>query len=261
MHYNSDRIKKPFVAINVAAIPKELIESELFGYEKGAFTGADTMKFGKFEEANNGTLFLDEIGEMDLNMQAKLLRVLQEKEISRLGSNKIIPLNIRIIVATHRNLSDEVKNGKFREDLYYRLLGINIELPPLRERGNDIILLAKYFVDEFCKDNNIQKKEFSSDAVSKLMTYRYPGNVRELKAISEISVVMSDGDQILENDIEFNKKNDIEDFLEDDLTLDQYNGRIIKWFLNKYNNNVIQVAEKLEIGKSTIYRMIKEGKI
>ncbi len=261
VHYNSDRIKKPFVAINVAAIPKELIESELFGYEKGAFTGADTMKFGKFEEANNGTLFLDEIGEMDLNMQAKLLRVLQEKEISRLGSNKIIPLNIRIIVATHRNLSDEVKNGKFREDLYYRLLGINIELPPLRERGNDIILLAKYFVDEFCKDNNIQKKEFSSDAVSKLMTYRYPGNVRELKAISEISVVMSDGDQILENDIEFNKKNDIEDFLEDDLTLDQYNGRIIKWFLNKYNNNVIQVAEKLEIGKSTIYRMIKEGKI
>ena len=261
VHYNSDRIKKPFVAINVAAIPKELIESELFGYEKGAFTGADNMKFGKFEEANNGTLFLDEIGEMDLNMQAKLLRVLQEKEISRLGSNKIIPLNIRIIVATHRNLSDEVKNGKFREDLYYRLLGINIELPPLRERGNDIILLAKYFVDEFCKDNNIQKKEFSSDAVSKLMTYRYPGNVRELKAISEISVVMSDGDQILENDIEFNKKNDIEDFLEDDLTLDQYNGRIIKWFLNKYNNNVIQVAEKLEIGKSTIYRMIKEGKI
>ena len=261
VHYNSDRIKKPFVAINVAAIPKELIESGLFGYEKGAFTGADNMKFGKFEEANNGTLFLDEIGEMDLNMQAKLLRVLQEKEISRLGSNKIIPLNIRIIVATHRNLSDEVKNGKFREDLYYRLLGINIELPPLRERGNDIILLAKYFVDEFCKDNNIQKKEFSSDAVSKLMTYRYPGNVRELKAISEISVVMSDGDQILENDIEFNKKNDIEDFLEDDLTLDQYNGRIIKWFLNKYNNNVIQVAEKLEIGKSTIYRMIKEGKI
>jgi DNA-binding NtrC family response regulator len=261
VHYNSDRIKKPFVAINVAAIPKELIESELFGYEKGAFTGADTMKFGKFEEANNGTLFLDEIGEMDLNMQAKLLRVLQEKEISRLGSNKIIPLNIRIIVATHRNLGDEVKNGRFREDLYYRLLGINIELPPLRERGNDIILLAKYFVDEFCKDNNIQKKEFSSDAVSKLMTYRYPGNVRELKAISEISVVMSDGDQILENDIEFNKKNDIEDFLEDDLTLDQYNGRIIKWFLNKYNNNVIQVAEKLEIGKSTIYRMIKEGKI
>ena len=261
VHYNSDRIKKPFVAINVAAIPKELIESELFGYEKGAFTGADNMKFGKFEEANNGTLFLDEIGEMDLNMQAKLLRVLQEKEISRLGSNKIIPLNIRIIVATHRNLSDEVKNGKFREDLYYRLLGINIELPPLRERGNDIILLAKYFVDEFCKDNNIQKKEFSSDAVSKLMTYRYPGNVRELKAISEISVVISDGDQILENDIELNKKNDIEDFLEDDLTLDQYNGRIIKWFLNKYNNNVIQVAEKLEIGKSTIYRMIKEGKI
>ena len=261
VHYNSDRIKKPFVAINVAAIPKELIESELFGYEKGAFTGADTMKFGKFEEANNGTLFLDEIGEMDLNMQAKLLRVLQEKEISRLGSNKIIPLNIRIIVATHRNISDEVKNGRFREDLFYRLLGVNIELPPLRERGNDIILLAKYFVDEFCKDNNIQKKEFSSDAVSKLMTYRYPGNVRELKAISEISVVMSDGDQILENDIEFNKKNDIEDFLEDDLTLDQYNGRIIKWFLNKYNNNVIQVAEKLEIGKSTIYRMIKEGKI
>lgn len=261
VHFNSDRIKKPFIAINVAAIPKELIESELFGYEKGAFTGADNLKIGKFEEANNGTLFLDEIGEMDLNMQAKLLRVLQEKEISRLGSNKLVSLNLRIIIATHRNLQDEVKNGRFREDLYYRLMGISIELPPLRDRGNDILLLAKYFVEEFCKENNLPKKEFSSEALNKLMTYRYPGNVRELKAISEISVVMSEGDQILEGDIEFNKKNDIEDILEDNLTLEQYNGRIIKWFLNKYNNNVLQVAEKLDIGKSTIYRMIKEGKI
>jgi DNA-binding NtrC family response regulator len=140
-------------------------------------------------------------------------------------------------------------------------MGINIELPPLRERGNDIILLAKHFTAEFCSENNIQKKEFSSDALNKLMTYRYPGNVRELKAITEISVVMSDGDHILDSDIEFNKKNDIEDFLEDDLTLDQYNGRIIKSFLDKYNNNVLKVAEKLDIGKSTIYRMIKEGKI
>ncbi|MFN5785370.1 MAG: sigma-54-dependent transcriptional regulator, partial [Flavobacteriia bacterium] len=142
IHFNSERMKKPFIAINVAAIPKELIESELFGYEKGAFTGADQTKMGKFEEANKGTIFLDEIGEMDLNMQAKLLRVLQEREVCRLGSNKMIPLDVRVIVATHRDLLKEVKEGRFREDLYYRLLGISVEMPPLNERGSDIIVLA-----------------------------------------------------------------------------------------------------------------------
>src|SRR5690606_7357385 len=144
------RAKKPFVAVNVTAIPKELIESEMFGHEKGAFTGAANRRIGRFEEANKGTLFLDEIGDMDLNMQSKLLRVLQEEELTRVGGNEVVKLDVRVIVATHKNLQELVKQGKFREDLYYRLLGLPINLPPLRDRGNDIVLLARFFVDEFC---------------------------------------------------------------------------------------------------------------
>lgn len=261
IHFNSDRYKKPLIAINVAAIPKELIESELFGYEKGAFTGADTAKPGKFEEANTGTLFLDEIGEMDLNMQAKLLRVLQEREVCRLGSNKLIPIDVRIIIATHRDLLEEVKAGNFREDLYYRLMGVRIDLPALRERGNDIILLAKTFAVEFCKYNGLPIKDFSTAALDKLLKYNYPGNVRELKSIAEIAVVMSEGSQIQADDIQFNHRNMVEDFLQEELTLEEYNIRIIKWYLKRYNNNVLKVADKLDVGKSTIYRMMKEGKL
>ncbi len=261
IHFNSDRLKKPFIAINVAAIPKELIESELFGYEKGAFTGADQPKAGKFEEANKGTIFLDEIGEMDISTQSKLLRALQEREITRLGSNKIIPLDLRVIVATHRDLLHEVKEGRFREDLYYRLLGISVEMPPLRDRGNDIILLSKIFVNDFCKMNGIQRKNLSQDAINKLLKYQFPGNIRELKSIAEIAVVMSDSDNIEEEDIKFNQRNHVNDLITEGLTLEEYDSRIIKWYLNEYNNNVIIVAKKLDIGKSTIYRMIKEGKI
>ncbi|MFN5030901.1 MAG: sigma-54-dependent transcriptional regulator, partial [Flavobacteriia bacterium] len=261
IHFNSDRMKKPFVAINVAAIPKELIESELFGYEKGAFTGADQSKSGKFEEANQGTIFLDEIGEMDLNMQSKLLRVLQERELSRLGSNKTIPIDIRLIVATHRNLLKEVEEGRFRQDLYYRLLGISIDLPPLKERGNDIVMLSKSFIGEFCKLNNLPVKELSQSAIDKLLKYNYPGNVRELRAVSEVAVVMSESDVLDANDIQFNQRNEIEDFMQEELTIDEYNSRIINWYLRKYNNNVLLVADKLKMGKSTIYRMLKEGKL
>ncbi len=135
----------------MAAIPKDLIESELFGHEKGAFTGAVTRRIGKFEEADKGTLFLDEIGELDINLQAKLLRVLQEREITRIGHNVVTKIDVRIIVATHKNLLEEVKNKTFREDLYYRLIGLPISLPPLRERGNDILILSKHFIDAFCK--------------------------------------------------------------------------------------------------------------
>jgi transcriptional regulator with PAS, ATPase and Fis domain len=261
IHFNSNRMRKPFVAINVAAIPKELIESELFGYEKGAFTGADQPRTGKFEEANRGTIFLDEIGEMDLNMQAKLLRVLQEREVCRLGSNKMIPIDVRIIVATHRDLKKEVQKGNFREDLYYRLMGITVELPPLCERGTDVSILAKHFVDEFCKENKIPRKELSHEAQDKLLKYRYPGNIRELKAIAEIAVVMSEDKVIQADDIQFQQRNEVNDFIQEELTLDEYNARIIRWYLGRYNNNVLQVAEKLDVGKSTIYRMIKEGKV
>jgi DNA-binding NtrC family response regulator len=161
IHYHSDRKEKSFVAVNIAAIPNELLESELFGHEKGAFTGASTRRIGKFEEATDGTIFLDEIGEMDINMQAKILRVLQEKEITRIGGNEVIKINPRIIAATHRDLTKEVSEGNFREDLYYRLLGLPIELPPLRERGNDIILIALKILEDFCVENKLDSISLS----------------------------------------------------------------------------------------------------
>ena len=192
IHFNSSRAKKPFVAINVAAIPADLIESELFGHEKGAFTGASERRIGKFEEASGGTLFLDEIGEMDLNMQSKLLRVLQEKEIVRVGGNKVIKVNCRIITATHRDLKKEVAAGNFRQDLYFRIMGLPIQIPALRNRQGDVLFLAHFFISEFCQENGIPKKIFTAEAKQKLLRYAFPGNVRELKSVMELAVVLSD---------------------------------------------------------------------
>lgn len=261
IHYNSPRAKKPFVAINVSAVPRDLIESEMFGHEKGAFTGAITRKIGKFEQAQGGTIFLDEIGEMDLNMQTKLLRVLQERELTRVGGNDLIKIDARIIVATNRILADEVQKGNFREDLYYRLLGLPIELPPLRYRGNDIIILAKYFTDEFCADNKMPKLSITESAQQKLMKYPFPGNVRELRAVMELSAVLTDIDQIDESHISFNSTDSAGSFLMEENTLEGYTRKIIRYYLQKHNNNVLLVAKKLDIGKSTIYRMIKEKQI
>ncbi len=262
IHYNSSRAKYPFIAINVSAIPRELIESEMFGYEKGAFTGANTRKIGKFEEAGKGTIFLDEVGEMDLNMQAKLLRVLQEKELTRIGGHDIVKVNARLLVATHRDMAEEVKNGNFRQDLYYRLLGLPIHLPPLKDRGNDILLLAKYFVDEFCKENDMHLKTLSSHAQDKLLSYSYPGNVRELKAIIELAAVMSNGETIDDTDISFTSTKNVSDFLLDEEdTLHGYTRKIIRHYLDRYDNNIMKVAKKLDIGKSTIYRMLKNNEI
>lgn len=261
IHYNSSRSKKPFVAVNVAAIPHELIESELFGHEKGSFTGAITRKIGKFELANGGTLFLDEIGEMDLNMQSKILRVLQERELNRIGGNTNVKIDVRLIVATHRNLTEEVKKERFREDLYYRLLGLPIELPPLRQRGSDIILLAKYFLDEFCKENKLPLLVINESAQKKLMSYSFPGNVRELRAIMELAAVMTDNEQIEDIHIIFNSADKTRDFLVQEDTLDGYMRRIIRHYLDKNDNNVVLVAKKLDIGKSTIYRLLKENKV
>ena len=259
IHYNSNRSKKPFVAVNVAAIPADLIESELFGHEKGAFTGAVTRRLGKFEEATKGTIFLDEIGEMDLNMQTKLLRVLQEREVTRIGGIGKTKIDVRVIVATHKNLSEEVKNGNFREDLYYRLLGLPIELPPLRERGNDVLLLAKFFSDEFCKENKIDKVCYAKEAQTKLLKYPYPGNVRELKAVIELATVMSSDSVIHEEDVNFHSGQNMANFLNEECSLKEYNRRIVKHYLEKYQDDVLLVADKLDIGKSTIYRMLKSG--
>ncbi len=205
IHYNSERKNKPFVAVNVAAIPEDLIESELFGHERGAFTGADTKRIGKFEEANEGTIFLDEIGEMDIHMQTKLLRVLQESKITRLGSNKEIPLNVRVIAATNKNLAQRVKDGKMREDLYYRLQGFLIHLPPLRERENDLLILAKTMLQQFCSANRLPVKTFSSEALKAMMNHPWSGNVRELKAFVERSVLISDGEVIEAEDLIFSQ--------------------------------------------------------
>jgi DNA-binding NtrC family response regulator len=252
IHYHGDRKKMPFVAVNIAAIPRDLIESELFGHEKGAFTGADARRIGKFEQANKGTIFLDEIGEMEITMQAKLLRVLQEKEVTRVGGNQSIPLDVRIIVATHRNLANEVKEGRFREDLYYRLLGLQIALPPLNERGNDIILLCKHFIDDYCKENKVKKITMSNDAQKKLFNYHFPGNIRELKAIIELACVMCNNGVIEAADLTFNSEKSLNNMLVQEMSLDDYNNLIIKNYLEKYDNNVLTVAKKLNIGKSTI---------
>ncbi len=261
IHYNSSFKKGNFVAVNVSAIPNELLESELFGYEKGAFTGANARKIGQFEMANEGTLFLDEIAEMDINLQAKLLRAIQEREIQRIGGNSTIPFSARIIVATHRNLSQEVVAGNFREDLYYRLLGLPIELPPLRERGNDVLILMRQFLNEFAKNNNLENYILTKAAKQKLMNYSFPGNVRELKAIIELSAVMCENNTIDENDIVFNSPKKAENFLSQEMTLKEYNNQIIQHFLNKYDSDVIKVARKLNMGKSTIYRLVNEGKL
>ena len=257
IHFNSPRSKQPFITVNMSAIPSELIESELFGHEKGAFTGAIARKKGKFEEANSGTLFLDEIAELDLNLQSKLLRVLQEREVTRVGSNESIPLDLRIVVATHKNLAEEVEKGTFREDLYYRIIGLTIELPPLRERDNDIELLADYFLACFGKENNLANLSFSESAKRKLTTYGYPGNVRELKTVVELAAVMCNGTEITSEDISFKTIRKKDTFLAEEKKLKDYNVEIIQLYLRKYNNNVIKVAEKLDIGKSTIYKMIQ----
>jgi DNA-binding NtrC family response regulator len=260
IHYNSMNRSGPFVAINVSAIPSELVESELFGHEKGAFTGASYQRKGKFEEATNGTLFLDEIGEMELHFQAKLLRALQEKEITRVGSNKNIKINCRIIVATNKNLSREVKKGAFRQDLYYRLLGLPIELPPLRERGNDVLILAAHFVRSFCKENHLQAKKLTPAAMQKLKQYPFPGNVRELKSVIELAVTLSDSEEIGPGDIVFGEEEIVDLSQMEELTLREYERRIVTAYLEKYKNDVKLVAKKLDIGTATIYRMLKEEK-
>jgi two-component system response regulator HydG len=195
LHFQSVRRDKPFVAVNCAAIPRDLLESELFGYEKGAFTGAVSARPGKLEECAGGTLFLDEIGEMDPALQAKLLRVLQERRVQRLGSNRLTDVDFRLLTSTNRDLSSEIQAGRFRKDLFYRINVVHIELPPLRERKEDIALLATNFLSEFCKRNS-RNLLFSEEVFDVLAAYSWPGNVRQLKNAIERAVVISRGTRI-----------------------------------------------------------------
>ena len=261
IHYNSGRKKGKFVPVNMAAIPKELLESELFGHEKGAFTGAVTRKIGKFEEANGGTIFLDEIAELDFSIQSKILRVLQERELTKVGGTEVIRLDIRLIVATHKNLTEEVRNRTFREDLFYRIMGLTIEIPPLRQRGNDIILLADHFLESFLAKNKLPKVKFSKEAKKRLIEYHYPGNVRELKAIIELAVVICDGNEIIDKDIIFNSNTSETNKTMENKTLRQHICDIIQHQLTVNGNDIKHTAMKLDIGISTIYKMIKSGDI
>lgn len=260
IHFNSVRKNNSFVAVNMAAIPEDLIESELFGHEKGAFTGANTRRIGRFEEAHGGTLFLDEIAETPLQLQAKLLRAIQEKEVVRVGSNMPVKTDCRIIVATHRNLLDEVKKGNFREDLYYRILGLPVELPPLRERDKDVLILAKYFVERFCKENDMPQKLLADDAQKKLLSHSWPGNIRELKSVVELAVVLSNTDEITAESIKLTTGDVLPEMMQEEITLREYSLKIVAVYLTKYNNDISLVAQKLDISQATIYRMLKEAK-
>jgi len=201
IHRRSTHRKGEFVAMNCAAVPSELIESELFGHEKGAFTGAAGRRKGKFEQADGGTLFLDEIGDMNPNTQAKVLRALEERVVERLGGNDRVPVDVRFISATHKDLATEIESGRFRQDLYFRLNVVTIKLPPLRERRDDIPRLAQHFLEQYADSYNLRCRALTNDAMAALMTYQWPGNVRELKNVIERSLVLSDGETLEVSDL------------------------------------------------------------
>ena len=207
VHKNSPRAKNSFVAINMAAIPENLLESELFGYEKGAFTDATAEKKGYFEVANGGTLFLDEIGEMPMTLQAKLLRVIQERVMVRVGGTKELPIDVRIVSATNADIQKSIKEGRFREDLYYRLNTIPIEIPPLRQRREEILPICEVILERVTKKYGLQKRYFSQEAIDSLMTYRWPGNIRELISVVERAVILSDTEAISKEDLFLESRN------------------------------------------------------
>lgn len=263
IHKKSLQKDNNFVAINCGAIPANLIEAELFGYEKGAFTGAYQQKKGKFELANGGTLFLDEIGDLPLEMQVKFLRVLQEKQFYRIGSEESIKVDVRIISATNKNLLEEIEKGNFREDLYYRLNVVNIHIPPLRERKEDIPLLAEKFLLEFSKIYNKKLKYLDIETIDALVNYSWRGNIRELRNVIERSVLVCDDNEevlrMVHLPLEIARISNFEEAAEEKtMTLSQYEKIIIRNTLKKYKGNKTKTAEALGIQRQTLYNKIKE---
>lgn len=263
LHVNSSRRKKPFVAINCAAIPQQLVESELFGHEKGAFTGALAPRSGKFQAADGGTLLIDEIGEIPLELQSKLLRVLESRTINPIGGNREIPVDVRIIAATNRKLEHLVDDGEFRQDLYYRLNVVNIRLPPLRERRDDIPLLVRAFIDELARESHRPVRDITPAALALLQGYDWPGNVRELRNVLESAIVMSSRDTL-----------DVADLPESihtahpaqpaqipvraGLTMSEIEKEAIRQALHACNGNRSQASRMLDISVRTLQRKIKE---
>jgi DNA-binding NtrC family response regulator len=262
LHYRSKRFNKPFVAINCAAIPRELMEAELFGHEKGAFTGAASSRTGKFEEAMDGTIFLDEIGELDISLQAKLLRVLQEREIVRLGTNKRFKVNFRLVSSTNRDLKKEVEAGRFREDLYYRLNVIKIEVPPLRERKEDIPLFVAEFLNSFSLREN-RPFSLSGDVLDALIHYEWPGNVRQLKNVIESIVVLAKDGRISINELPEEFRTRLQKMKCSDKEtvkpLKVLERQAISDALNLYGGNISKAARELGISRKTFYKRLKES--
>jgi DNA-binding NtrC family response regulator len=266
IHHNSPRKDKPFIAINCAAIPETLIESELFGYEPGAFTGANTRKIGLIEAANKGTLFLDEVAELPLITQSKLLRVLQEKEIRRIGGKETIKVDVRIIAATNKNLLEEVQKKKFREDLYYRLKVVTIEIPPLIERKEDIPELVKYFIEKYSKEFEKEIKGIEEKAMQALLNYHWPGNIRELESVIEKAIIICEGDKIKFKDIAdelklSNPKSIFEiEIPEEGIDYKELEKELLKKALIKSNFVVAKAARTLNMSYKTFwYRLKKYG--
>ncbi|MBI3398921.1 MAG: nitrogen regulation protein NR(I) [Deltaproteobacteria bacterium] len=280
IHTNSPRNEGPFIAVNSAAIPKELMESELFGFEKGAFTGAGEAKEGKFELAHNGTLFLDEIGDMSLDLQSKLLRAIQEQEFYRVGGRQSIKVNVRIITATNQDLEKAVEEKRFREDLLYRLNVVTIKLPPLRNRKDDILLLAEYFLHKFQEEMGVEPRTLSPKAADALKGYSWPGNVRELENILRRAVLLSPNPVLSPDDLALPQKKQSRESLEDIIAsrlegfINSIDGRgqqelystvvpfmerpLIKLVLKKTGGNQVKTAELLGINRNTLRKKIKE---
>jgi two-component system response regulator HydG len=269
IHFQGDRKNKPFVTVNCAASPDTLVESELFGHEKGAFTGADYVRPGKFEAANGGTLFLDEIGDLSFTLQAKLLRILQDKQVTRLGANTPIPVNVRIIAATNHDLQQAVYKGNFREDLYYRLAVYPINLPPLRERGTDILALAQQFLEKESTQGNKTIVGFSPEAEALLLKYSWPGNVRELENAIKRAYILATGDRITPVDLGLTNlietkapKVEVQNFAnlprgdQPLQTLDNLEKQIIKERVAFFHGNISQAARSLGITRATLYKKL-----
>jgi DNA-binding NtrC family response regulator len=272
IHYNGNRKDKPFVVVNCASIPHDLLESELFGHEKGSFTGAHQRRIGKFEQAIGGTLFLDEIGELDLSLQAKLLRVIQTKQFERVGGNDTLTTDVRLVSATNRDLVKAVAQKQFREDLYFRLATFPIILPPLRDRRSDILLLAEHFLKKFSVEVSKQGIGFSKKALKLLYEYAWPGNVRELENAIQRAILMADGPTITEKDLplavvtfgsreESTVSSPLSLGVEHIRPLEKVKEEIIRLALKSTEGNIVEAARRLKIGRATMYRLMKKYKI
>ena len=262
IHYNSPRAKGPFIKVNCAALPETLLESELFGHEKGAFTGAYQTRIGRFEAADGGTLFLDEIGTLGSAVQVKLLRVLQEREFERVGGTKTIKVDVRLITATNTDLSTAVKEGRFREDLFWRINVVRINMPPLRERREDIPLLVHHFIRKFAAENSRPIKGISEEALQVLLHYDFPGNVRELENIIESAVVLCRGDtitpELLPEGVRSSAQNRQNLTIPLGLPFEEIERRVIEATLAYAGGNKTKTARILKIGKRTLFRKLKK---